>query len=198
MEEGHSPSPKIPAYFSVPIPHHFRIRPDFLDEACVVDAYDRTLPRNQVQHAAWLRLTGKTTNELPHEKVVPPGGYAAYVATKRYLLTTAILAGERFDRNILLDARGFPVLQPNLGLFPSVIIRAIQYCVMRGIAEADAKQKFFPVPTKGPAPVRMEAEWVVGLEHATGYCTILCRGAESERAYLAGQSGYMTPFPWKR
>jgi hypothetical protein len=194
MKDLNPLDPRTPLFCIVPPPHLFHVREDLLDELCLSDAYRQFLPRNEAAYGPWLKCVGRTRDELPFASVNRFAG-KPYRPTPRYLVTAEIVPGTRYRTNLAIDGYGLPQILPHRGLFHFVIERAIHVCVLKGMPEHEARQKFLPELPKAAPQGRIEPAWAVGHEPVSGYCTVVVRGAGSEARYLAGRSDWRTPFP---
>jgi hypothetical protein len=170
------------------------VREDLLEEFCLADAYTRFLPRSGDAYNRWLRIVGRTEEELPLD-YVSRFAKGQYTLMPRYILAAEIVPGTRYRTNLVVDGEGLPQIMPHRGLFLFVVERAIRFCVLKGMPESQVAAKFLPAYPSTAPQTRIESAWSIGLERDTGYCTILVRGAESEARFLAESTGWLTPFP---
>jgi hypothetical protein len=193
MSNDPAPGSRRPAYLNAPPPAHFCIRTDLIEELCVADAFERTLPRTPEAYARWIRTWGRSADELPFDAIKPFVG-RPYEPTPHYLFHPAILQGASWVQNVLTDGRGWSICCERDGLYDFVINRAAEFAATRGCDKARALALLLPEPDVKSNQGSQHGEWSIGYECATGLCTILARSRDqTELRYLAGQPGYFVP-----
>ncbi len=64
MKHLYPRDPRTPPFCLVPLPYHFHVRTDLLEELCLSDAYGQFLPRNDEAYRRWLSCVGRTADEM--------------------------------------------------------------------------------------------------------------------------------------
>ena len=183
---------KIPDYFKIARPAHFKTRPDLIEELCVAEEMMRILPKNEKERQRWLSRSGQPAGKFSLSTLLACHGHP-YVPTERYILSCVVLAGYNFPVHVLRDGRGWAICCEHGGLFAFVVHRAIECAVQLGLDSKTARASFIPTCDKSPAAVRRPALWSIGYDR--GVCTILASSvSETDELYLARKNGYHVPF----
>jgi len=183
---------RVPDYFNVARPAHFKIRTDLIEELCVPEEMMRLLPRNEEARQHWLGISGQPAVKFPLAELQKFYG-RAYEPTARYILRGVVLKGNNYPINVLRDGRGWAIACEGQGLFAFVTRRAIECSVRLGLDRITARACFIPTCDQTPAAVRRNAPWAIGFDQ--GVCTILSSElGDTEELFLAGRSGYYVPF----
>jgi hypothetical protein len=181
-------------YFQVERPAHFLARKDVVEELCLAEQILRTLPKAQKEYEVWLQASGYSAVELPFADLQSRAA-KRYERTERYVLKSPVLPGRLHRTNVITDGNLWPFVTEQGGLPEFIINRAVEFCVSLGMRHGDANDCFRLNPRKEPCDYVRNAPWAVGYEKGSGYCTILEMNCEeTERLYLQGRPGYLTPF----
>lgn len=163
-----SSQPAVPWYLCAPPPYHFRVPAAVFDELCIDEQFLLDLPRNTLQHAQWLRLSGSTADEHPLSSLRPEN----YRPCPRYVLHRVAFAGNSHGTHVVFNSLGWAALLEHHGLPEFIVNRAVAYIAIRGGSEGFARAQLSPNDLQRTA-VRRVARWAVGIERATGLATII-------------------------
>lgn len=188
----HEPHAGTPNYLVAPHPAHFRFRSDLLDELCISEAMQRALRRNEEAHARWKQIHGFSVHEFPFSKLNDRP--APYRPSRRYVLTRAVTPLSRRTTNFVTDGDQLTIACATAGVFQFVFDRALEFSTWNGFPKDFACQRLHPGRRFNKAAVRQLADWCVGYDSVTGFCTILARNCgPTEKLFLEGVGGYYTP-----
>jgi hypothetical protein len=105
MSEPIPQRPGRPFHLNAPSPAHIRLRPDLVEELCIAEGFDRTLPRTQLAYARWTARWGDSVDEVPFEAMERLLG-PSYELTERFVLRPAILHDSDWLQNVVTDGHG--------------------------------------------------------------------------------------------
>ncbi len=177
-------------FFSVPRPHHFAVRRDLFDELCLTQHFLQSLPRDECEYRAWLRVAGATEIQFPEASLRAD----LYQPGRRFVLRRVALPRDAFAQNLVQLESGWVTATQRAGLPNFVFARAIEYAVIRGVSRDFACDQF-SAPLEPDIEARRPAPWAIGIERETGLATIIdARVRGALRRYLNGRRDYGTPF----
>lgn len=183
MDENSAP---LPDYFILNEPGHFRVRPDLLEELCVENAMELTLPKTGRCYIQWLRISGYTAEAYPFSKLQEETANP-YRLTNRVVLQTAVLPGHTNRSNLITDGHRWSALCEQGGLFEFVMLRAVEFAAWRSFSRKDAWNYLHAASGKNNEHLRRLADWSLGYDRTTSICTILAgHNRVIEEKYLSG------------
>lgn len=161
-----------------PLHTHFRV-PSAALSGAIDEQFLLDLPRNTLQHAQWLRLSGSTADEHPLNSLRPEN----YRPCPRYVPASSRLCGQlTCGTHVVFNSLGWAALLEHPGLPEFIVNRAVAYIAIRGGSEGFARAQLSPNDLQRTAG--RVARWAVGIERATGLATI---GDRTSQRHLVHQ-----------
>lgn len=185
---GMSNQSPVPHYFDVTRPWHFRARPDFAEEICLVDAAESSLPRTSATFSLWQKATPSSPNFQSY------AGFSTALAqgyrpSRRLLLQPIVLDGEESTTGVIVDAKGWWTPVPFEGLYLSIFHRAAELMCLKGLKFERFSRLLDPTLSPKSRQGWRVAPVCVGYERGSGLCSLLASDREESRdAFIFGGS----------
>lgn len=185
---GMSYPSSVPHYFDVTRPWHFRARPDFAEEICLVDAAESSLPRTPETFSLWRKAT-PGSSELKGYAAFRTALAGGYQPSRRLILQPIVLDGEESTTGAVVDARGWWIPVPFEGLYLSIFHRAAELMSLKGYDFEGFSRLLDPMLSPKSREGWRVAPVCIGYERDTGSCSLLASDREeSKDAFMLGGS----------
>ena len=160
------------------------------DELCVPQEFLRRWPRDAGAARRLCEFSGYLEGEIDPD-VFDESNPPDFFTGPRHILMRATMPGRENPCVLVMERHGWCVpCEPALAEF--VLARAEEWLVHRGVNPGVASAWLRPPRGKNEGQERRLAPCGVGYERG-GLCTTLILGADSKRAFLKCQPGFLVP-----